>query len=118
MEIDRIRFTAGLDDAGRISYWTLKKSHQECSFLFKAATTEIRLWDIDALGFLNVLEDLRVGYTREIWGNAVCVVTILQSGVSLSFDLEPSIAKGPGAIQLSDPPLYIGGDVFRKLTYD
>lgn len=118
VEIDHLRFSIGLDRTGSITYWVLKQSLQDHSFLFTTGNKEIRLGDIDAFGLLGILEEQRVAYTREIWGNAVCVVTVLQSGVSLSFDLAPSIARGPASIQLSDTPLYIGGDVFRKLKYD
>ncbi len=118
VEFGDLRFCIGLDGTDCLSYWVLKQSLQDRSFLFMAANKEIRLGDIDAFGFLRVLEELRVPYTREIWGNSVCVVTILQSGVSVSFDLEPFVAKGFAAIELGAVPLYIGGDVFRRITYD
>jgi hypothetical protein len=116
--IGGMRFGVGVDELKRVSYWTLKKSRQRRIFLFNNGSEALGLWELSAFSFLAALEDMKIAYTREIWGNAVCVVTILQSSVSLSFDLDPSIARGPASIERSDPPLYIGGDVFRKLTYD
>ncbi len=118
VEIDGTRFCIGLDETGRLSYWTLKRSLQDRSFLFRSTSKAMLLEDIDAFAFLRALEELRLPYSREIWLNSVCVVTVLESRVSISFDLEPALNRGYAAIQHSDPPLHIGGDVFRKWTYD
>ncbi len=116
--LEGTRFCIGLDETGCLSYWVLKRSLQDRPLLFRTANKELLLDDIDAFAFLSALEELRLPYAREIWRNSVCVVTVLQSDVSISFDLAPSVARGYAAIERSDPPLYIGGDVFHKLTYE
>ncbi len=118
VEFDGIRFCIGLDDKACLSYWVLKQSLQDRALLFRTEHKEVRLDDVDAFGFLRELEVLRVPYAREIWQNAVCVVTILKSGVTISFDLEPAGIKGFAAIELGAEPVCLGGDVFRRTVYD
>ncbi len=117
VEIDGMRFCFGLDDHACLSYWVLKQSLQDRSLLLKAEDTGIRLDEVDAFGLLRELEAQRVPYAREIWQNAVCVITILQSGVTISFDLEPVGTTGVASIELAAEPLYLGGDVFRKTEF-
>lgn len=116
--LDGLRFCIGLDERACLSYWVLKRSLQDRSLLLHAAGRKIVLDDVDAFGLLRELEELRLPYVREIWLNSVCVITILQSGVSIAFDLEPVGTVGFGALQLSPQPLYLGGDVFRKALYE
>ncbi len=86
--------------------------------MLHAAGRKIMLDEVDAFGLLRELEELRLPYVREIWLNSVCVITILQSGVSITFDLEPVGTVGFGALQLSPQPLYLGGDVYQRSQYD
>jgi hypothetical protein len=116
--LDGLRLCIGLDERACLSYWVLKRSLQDRSLLLHAADRKVLLGEVDAFGLLRELEELRLPYVREIWLNSVCVITILQSGVSITFDLEPVGTVGFGAIQLSPQPLYLGGDVFRKPNYD
>jgi hypothetical protein len=115
---DGVRFCIGLDNSACLSYWVLKRSLQDRSVLLTAEDQVIRLDDVDAFGLLRELEVLRVPYAREIWQNTVCVVTILQSGITISFDLEPAGIKGFATIELGAEPVYQGGDVFRRTVYD
>jgi hypothetical protein len=115
---DGIRFCIGLDDKACLSYWVLKHSLQDRALLFKSADKEVHLDDVDAFGLLRELEVLGVSYAREIWQNTVCVVTILNCGVTISFDLDPAGSKGYGAIELGTEPLRLGGDVFKRTVYD
>jgi hypothetical protein len=115
--LDGMRFCIGSDNANCLSYWVLKQSLQDHPLCFRTAGKEILLDEIDAFGFLRVLEDAQVAYSREIWRNSVCAVTILQSGVTIAFDLEPTGKVGFGAIQQGTTPLYYGGDVFRRTEY-
>lgn len=116
--LDGLRFCFGLDERACLSYWVLKRSLQDRSLLLHAAGRKIVLDEVDAFGLLRVLEELRLPYVREIWLNSVCVITILQSGVSITFDLEPVGTVGFGALQLSPQPLYLGGDVYQRSQYD
>jgi hypothetical protein len=113
--IHGIRFTVGLDEMGSITHWSIKHSLQDedRAFILLAGTRAINLWEVTAFGFMALLEECNIAYSREIWNNAVCVVTVLSSGVSLSFDLAPSKTMGPALIQKAEHAMFIGGDVFR-----
>jgi hypothetical protein len=115
--LDGMRFCIGLDDKAHLTYWVLKKSLQDRSLLLTVEGKEIRLDEVDAFGLLRELEAGRVPYAREIWQNAVCVITVPQSGVTISFDLEPAGTTGVTSIELAAEPLYLGGDVFRKTEF-
>lgn len=115
--LDRMRFCIGLDKANCLSYWVLKQSLQDHPICFRTTDKEILLNTIDAFGFLRVLEDAQLAYSREIWRNSVCAVTILQSGVAIAFDLEPTSTIGFATIEHGTSPLYYGGDVFRKIEF-